>query len=107
MAVKRKAKVHKQTGTVSPNAFGGQSECLTQRTLRSALGQSCPLWRKLISNLKHDFKLDGEEWNSSGVKYGMISEAKRYAAGTPVRIEVRKPEDLELVKILAKIKVEN
>jgi hypothetical protein len=37
----------------------------------------------------------------------MIAEAKRYAEGTPVRIEVSKPGDLETVKILAGIKVEN
>ena len=37
----------------------------------------------------------------------MIAEAKRYGEGTPVRIEVSKPEDLGPVKILAKIKVEN
>ena len=37
----------------------------------------------------------------------MIAEAKRYAEGTPVRIEVSKPKHVELVKILAKIKVEN
>ena len=36
-----------------------------------------------------------------------FAEAKRYAEGTPVRIEVSKPEHVELVKILAKIKVEN
>ena len=36
-----------------------------------------------------------------------IGEAKRYGEGTPVRIEVRQAEDLSLVKILAKIKVEN
>lgn len=37
----------------------------------------------------------------------MIAEAKRSGEGTPVRIEVSKPEDLGPVKILAKIKVEN
>jgi hypothetical protein len=37
----------------------------------------------------------------------MIAEAKRHGEGTPVRIEVSKPEDLEPVKILAKIKVQN
>ena len=37
----------------------------------------------------------------------MIADAKRYAEGTPVRIEVLKPEDLECVKLLARIKVEN
>jgi hypothetical protein len=38
---------------------------------------------------------------------GMIAEAKRYGEGTPVRIEVSNPDDLEAVRILAKIKVEN
>ncbi len=37
----------------------------------------------------------------------MIAEAKRYGEGTPVRIEVNKAEDLDPVKILAKIKVGN
>ena len=36
-----------------------------------------------------------------------IAKAKRYAEGTPVRIDVSKPEDLEPIKILARIKVEN
>jgi len=36
-----------------------------------------------------------------------IADAKRYAEGTAVRIAVRKAEDLEVVKILAKIKIEN
>lgn len=35
-----------------------------------------------------------------------IAEAKRYAEGTPVRIDVSKPDDLEAVKMLAGIKVE-
>ena len=37
----------------------------------------------------------------------MITETKRYGEGTPVRIEVSKPEDLGPVVIPAKIKVEN
>jgi len=37
----------------------------------------------------------------------MVAEAKRYGEGTPVRIDVSKPGDLEAVKILARIKVEN
>jgi hypothetical protein len=36
-----------------------------------------------------------------------IAETKRYGEGTPVRIEVSAPEDLEPVKTLAMIKVEN
>ena len=37
----------------------------------------------------------------------MIAEAKPYAEGTAVRIEVRRADDLEVVRTLAKIKIEN
>jgi uncharacterized protein DUF3788 len=37
----------------------------------------------------------------------MIDEAKRYAEGTAVRIEVREAKDVTTVKMLAKIKLEN
>ena len=37
----------------------------------------------------------------------MIKSAKRYAEGTAVRIEVHHPEDIETVKTLARVKVEN
>jgi len=37
----------------------------------------------------------------------MLAEAKRYGEGTPLRIQVTKPEDLEVVKALARIKLEN
>ena len=37
----------------------------------------------------------------------MLAEAKRYGEGTPLRIEVSKPEDVEVVKALARIKLEN
>jgi len=37
----------------------------------------------------------------------LIGEAKRYAEGTAVRVEVQKPADVAAVKILAKIKLEN
>lgn len=36
-----------------------------------------------------------------------ISDSKRYAEGTAVRIDVKNPQDLETVKTLAKIKIEN
>jgi hypothetical protein len=105
------------------------------------LGNSWVLWKQLVAELKEELKLDGEEWSSSGLKYGwsfrlqvkkrnivylgprsgafmasfvlgdkaiavarksnlpayvlkMIAAAKRYGEGTPVRIEVSKPEDL-------------
>ncbi len=107
-----------------------------------------------MTDLKHDLKLDGEEWNSYSVKAGwslrlqlkkrnivylgprtgwflasfilgdkavaaarksklparmlkMIDEAKRYPEGTAVRIEVHDATDAEVVKMLAKIKIEN
>jgi hypothetical protein len=37
----------------------------------------------------------------------IIAGAKRYAEGTAVRIEVKSAEDLDAVKMLARIKVEN
>jgi hypothetical protein len=131
-----------------------KAEQPTQKAVESALGNSWVLWEQLVAELKQEQELDGEEWNSSGLKYGwslrlqlkkrnivylgprsgsfmasfvlgdkaiavarksnlpayvlkMIAEAKRYGEGTPVRIEVSKPEDLVPVTTLAKIKVEN
>jgi Protein of unknown function (DUF3788) len=154
MAVKTMVKAKNQSGAISQNAFAGQAEQPTQKAVESALGNSWVLWEQLVAELKQEQKLDGEEWNSSGLKYGwslrlqlkkrnivylgprsgsfmasfvlgdkaiavarksnlptyvlkMIAEAKRYGEGTPVRIEVSKPEDLGPVKILARIKVEN
>jgi hypothetical protein len=154
MAVKTMVKAKKQSGAISQNAFAGQAEQPTQKAVESALGNSWVLWKQLVAERKQEQNLDGEEWNSSGLKYGwsfrlqlkrrnivylgprsgsfvasfvlgdkaiavarksrlpayvlkMIAEAKRYGEGTPVRIEVSKPEDLEPVKTLAKIKVEN
>jgi len=37
----------------------------------------------------------------------LIAQSKRYPEGTAVRIEVRTDEDIEIVKTLAKIKIEN
>jgi len=154
MALKATSKLKKQSTTASQNAFAGQAERPTQKAVEQALGQSYALWKKIISDLKNELKLDGEEWNSSGRKYGWslrlqlkkrnivylgpragsfmaafvlgdkavavarkselpadirgtLAEAKRYAEGTPVRIEVSKAKALQTVKILAKIKVEN
>jgi Protein of unknown function (DUF3788) len=45
--------------------------------------------------------------NLQGRVLKLIAEAKRYAEGTAVRIAVRKPEDLDIVKTLVKIKLEN
>jgi hypothetical protein len=153
MAIKTKAK-DKKTSRISLNAFAGQPAPPTQRAVESALGDSYTLWKQLVSELKQELKLDGEDWHSSGVKYGWslrlqlkkrnivylgprigsfmtafvlgdkaiaavrkstlpadllqtIAKTKRYGEGTPVWIEVKRPEDLDTVKIVAKIKVEN
>ena len=37
----------------------------------------------------------------------IIAESKRYAEGTAVRIDVKNPQDVETVKVLAKIKIDN
>lgn len=151
---KSAAQVKKQTASAARNAFAGQKEPPTQRAVESALGPSYGLWKQLVTELKQELNLDGEEWNSSGLKYGWalrlqlkkrnivylgpragsfmaafifgdkaiaavrkselpaqllrtVAKTKRYGEGTPVRIDVRGPADLSVVKILASIKVEN
>jgi len=136
------------------NAFIGHDKHPTKKELASALGPTDAVWHALVTDLKHDLKLDGEEWNSYSVKAGwslrlqlkkrnivylgprvgcfvaafilgdkavaaarksnllprvlkIIAEAKRYAEGTAVRIEVHEAMDAEVVKTLAKIKMEN
>jgi len=37
----------------------------------------------------------------------LINSSKRYAEGTAVRIEVTTPKDIEVIKMLARIKIEN
>lgn len=154
MALKRTVRSHKKARPVSENAFAGQSVEPSGKELAAVLGPNLALWTKLVSDLRHELKLDGEDWHSSGVKYGwsyrlqlkkrniaylgprvgffvaafalgdravaaartsglparvlkMLAEAKRYAEGTALRIEVSNSEDLEVVKTLARIKVEN
>ncbi|HKV77491.1 MAG TPA: DUF3788 domain-containing protein [Candidatus Sulfotelmatobacter sp.] len=144
----------KQSSTVSQNAFAGKAERPTEKEVEVALEQSYSLWKQLVTELPRELKLDGEDWHSSGLKYGwalrlqlkkrnivylsprsgsflaafvlgdkavaiarksklpgyvlkMIAEAKRYGEGTPVHVEVSRPEHLKPVKVLAKIKVEN
>jgi len=63
-------KAKKQSGAISQNAFAGQAEQPTQKAVESALGNSWVLWKQLVAELKQEQKLDGEEWNSSGLKYG-------------------------------------
>jgi hypothetical protein len=139
---------------LSPNAFAGHATRPTEKELAAVLGRADGLWQALITDLKRDLKLDGEEWNTYSIKAGwslrlqlkkrnivylgprsgfflasfilgdkavgaarrsklpqsvlkIIDEAKRYAEGTAVRIEVRQAGDANVVKTLAKIKIEN
>jgi len=139
---------------LSPNAFAGHAKQPSEKELASVLGKADVVWQELIADLKHDLKLDREEWNTYSIKAGwslrlqlkkrnivylgprdgcflasfvlgdkaiavarksqlspkilkIIDEAKRYAEGTAVRIEVHKAEDVTAVKALAKIKMEN
>ncbi len=143
-----------KTKTIPENAFAGQATRPTERELAHVLGESHFLWQDLVADLKHELKLDGDEWNCYSVKAGwslrlqkekrnivylgprtgwflasfilgekavtaarkielparimkIIDEAKRYPEGTAVRIAVRDAKDASVVKMLAKIKVEN
>ena len=70
MALRAASRPKKQSSVISQNAFAGQAQQPTQKAVEEALGQSYALWKKIISDLKNELKLDGEEWNSSGHKYG-------------------------------------
>jgi hypothetical protein len=70
MALKTATKQKKQSRVVSQNAFAGQAERPTQNAVEAVVGQSYALWKQLIVELKQELKLDGENWHSSGVKYG-------------------------------------
>jgi hypothetical protein len=154
MALKSATQSKKREVPAAQNAFVGQEQPPTSKAVASALGHSFVLWEQLVTELKAELKLDGEDWHSSGLKYGWalrlqlkkrnivylgprdgsfmasfvlgdkavaatrksklpaalletLAHTKRYGEGTPVRIEVTKPEDLESVKIVARIKVEN
>lgn len=154
MALKTAIKSKTKGASASQNAFVGQVEPPRQKAVQSALGQSYSLWKQLVAELKEELALDGEDWHSSGAKYGWalrlqqkqrnivylgpragsfiaafvlgdkaiaavqnsklpadllqtIAKTKRYGEGTPVRIEVTNAEELEAVRILARIKVEN
>lgn len=56
--------------TVLPNAFIGHAKQPTEKQLASALGETGVLWHELVTDLKRDLKLDGQEWNSSSTKAG-------------------------------------
>ncbi len=154
MALKSTVRSHEKATSVSKNAFAGQSVEPSRKELAAVLGPNLALWTKLVSDLRHELKLDGEDWHSSGMKYGwsyrlqlrtrnivylgprvgffvaafalgdkavaaarqsglparvlkMLAEARRYAEGTALGIEVASPEDLDIVKTLVRIKVDN
>jgi Protein of unknown function (DUF3788) len=59
-----------KTKPISENAFAGHAKQPTDTELASVLGSSHALWQDLVTDLKRDLKLDGEEWNSYSVKAG-------------------------------------
>ena len=69
MALKKGSKPKKQA-SVSQSLFAGQLEPPTQRAVEIALGASNRLWKQIIAELKKELELDGDQWHSSGVKYG-------------------------------------
>jgi hypothetical protein len=136
------------------NAFAGQAKRPTGTALSDALGDTQRLWDRLLTDLKHEFKIDKGEWHTSSIKLGwslrltrkkwnivylgpregffvaafvlsgnalaaarnsdlpprvleIIANAKRYAEGTAVRVDVKSAEDVDAVIKLAKIKAEN
>jgi hypothetical protein len=76
MALKAASKPKKQSA-VSPNIFAGQMERPSERAVAMALGQSYALWIQLVTELKRELQLDGEEWHSSGVRYGWALRLKK------------------------------
>ncbi|HEY2017755.1 MAG TPA: DUF3788 domain-containing protein [Bryobacteraceae bacterium] len=136
------------------NAFIGKAEAPTEQDLALELGESKPLWDRLLSELAQEQKLVTREWNSYSRKAGwslrlkrekrnilylspehgsftasfalgdkaiaaarqsklpervirIINEAKRYAEGTGVRIEVKASSDIAVVRKLTAVKLAN
>jgi hypothetical protein len=77
MTLRATSKPKKQSTTVSQNAFAGQPSQPTQKAVEEALGLSYALWKKIISDLMNELRLDGQEWNSSGLKYGWALRLQR------------------------------
>jgi len=106
------------------------------RGLEEAIGTRCVQWHSYCVKAGWSFRLQskkrnivylgpGQGWFLAAFVLGnmavlsalrsdlpprvlkMISGAKRYAEGTAVRIEVWSALDVEVVKVLARIKVEN
>ena len=69
-AQKTKTKTKTKTKPISGNAFAGYAKQPTGAELTEILGNSHALWQDLVTALKRDLKLDGEEWNSYSVKAG-------------------------------------
>jgi hypothetical protein len=53
-----------------PNAFIGKTTQPTPYDLASALGPSAEAWKQLIDWLHSEHAVTGQEWKSSGPKYG-------------------------------------
>ena len=49
----------------------------TESALSSALGNADALWKGLVADLKSEFKMDSEEWNSYSIKEGWSLRLQR------------------------------
>jgi hypothetical protein len=134
------------------NAFIGKARPPTDRELSAALGQSKPLWDRLVAQLCSELHLSTREWNTHSTNAGwslrikegnrtivylapgpnafrasfalgdkalqaakacdfskpvlrILESSKKYAEGTGVRIDVRGPKDIDVVKRLAEAKL--
>lgn len=63
-------RIPKQNDAIAPNAFAGRVDPPTDAALAAVLGESRPLWKKLVADLTSELKLDAAEWHSSSVKLG-------------------------------------
>ena len=52
------------------NAFVGQKTTPIEEEVARALGSAWPAWQALVERLKNELPITGEEWKSSGAKYG-------------------------------------
>ena len=103
------------------NAFIGKQEKPADNELSEVLGPAKALWDKLVADLAEELKINILEWRSYSIKAGraarrsgfpkrvakIIDEARKYAEGTAVRFEVKNTWDVDIVKRLAAIKMDN
>ncbi len=64
------SKTSKRGTTIQPNAFAGSPKPPTEAALAGVLGETNPLWKSLVTELKQELGLDRAEWHSYSIKAG-------------------------------------